>query len=150
VATDIRLDDDSSEQWVTVAARVLNVAGSDLLLDSPERRSGAGSRFRRALVHDSNDGLTINFGDDYPGGVRINDATLKLRCLHQGATPQLPKTGELGELLVTRNVTTVEGTVIGETCSLWLCVGRPEQRRRISGAASWLPLTTGSPVVGTI
>ena len=150
MATDIRLDDDASEQWVTVDARVLNIAGSDLLLDSPERRNGGSSRFRRALVHDWNDSLTINFGDDYPGGVRINDAALRLRCLHQGATPQLPKSGGVGELLVTRNVTSVEGTIIGETCSLWLCVGQPEQARRVSGAASWLPLATGSPVVGTI
>jgi len=40
------------------------------MLDSPERRKG-NKPFRRALVHDQSDGLTINFGGDYEGGVRI-------------------------------------------------------------------------------
>ena len=67
--SDIRLDD--GEQ-VTVLCNNLNVTGHDLLLDSAARRKPNGPRFRRALVHDLNDSLTINFGGDYPGGLRLN------------------------------------------------------------------------------
>lgn len=149
MATDIRLDDDAAERWVTIDAGVLNVTGSDLLLDSPARRRGGGARFRRALVHDANDGLTINFDDDYSGGVRINDAVVNLRVVTQGAKPQLPKEGSAGDLVLTRNVTTAEGgVVLGEQYTLWLCVGRPDQQLGLSGV-SWLPVSTGQPVKGT-
>jgi len=47
---------------------VLNV--EDVVVDSPHRRSSS-SGLRRALVHDFNDGLTINWASDYPGGVTI-------------------------------------------------------------------------------
>lgn len=42
----------------------------DIKLDNPERRTRS-SGHRRALVHDHQDGLTINFNGDYPGGVKI-------------------------------------------------------------------------------
>jgi hypothetical protein len=38
--------------------------------DSQDRRK-ADTPFRRALVHDFDDGLTINWDDDYPGGVTV-------------------------------------------------------------------------------
>jgi hypothetical protein len=47
---------------------------TDLILDSEERRSGdhkSDKEMRRALVHNVNDGLTINYNGDYPGGVAI-------------------------------------------------------------------------------
>lgn len=47
---------------------------TDLILDSEERRSEghkSDKELRRALVHDTNDGLTINYGGDYPQGVKI-------------------------------------------------------------------------------
>ena len=47
---------------------VLNV--EDVVVDSPHRRSNS-TGYRRALVHDYNDGLTINWASDYPGGVTI-------------------------------------------------------------------------------
>lgn len=62
---------DATEQ-VTVLCNNLNVQGHDFLLDSVERRKANGPRFRRALVHDQNDGLTLNFASDYPGGVTVN------------------------------------------------------------------------------
>jgi hypothetical protein len=62
---------DNGEQ-VTVLCNNLAVHGHDLLLDSPGRRKPDGPKFRRAIVHNSADGLTINFADDYPGGVTIN------------------------------------------------------------------------------
>ncbi len=43
----------------------------DLCIDSPDRRKNETSH-RRALVHDFNDGLTVNWGNDYPGGVSLN------------------------------------------------------------------------------
>ena len=70
--SDIVLDD--SEQ-ITVLCNNLKVQGHDFLLDSPERRRPGGSSFRRAVVHDQNDGLTINFASDYPGGVLLNGVT---------------------------------------------------------------------------
>jgi hypothetical protein len=80
---------DNSEQ-ITVACDNLNVQGHDFLLDSAKRRkAGHASGFRRALVHDQNDGLTFNFGNDYPGGVTISDVkalditgSLKFRISH--------------------------------------------------------------------
>lgn len=60
-------------QQITVQCDNLKVEGHDFLLDSPSRRKpGASSAFRRAVVHDQSDGLTINFGNDYPGGVTLN------------------------------------------------------------------------------
>jgi hypothetical protein len=63
---------DETDQ-VTVLCNNLNVKGHDFVLDSVERRKlGGGPRFRRALVHDQADGLTVNFGNDYPGGVTLH------------------------------------------------------------------------------
>lgn len=42
----------------------------DLCLDSPDRRKNE-SEYRRALVHDFSDGLTVNWDRDYPGGVTV-------------------------------------------------------------------------------
>lgn len=68
--SDVVLD---SDQQVTVLCQNLNVQGHDFLLDSAERRKPplAPPRFRRALVHDQNDGLTVNFAGDYPGGLSL-------------------------------------------------------------------------------
>jgi hypothetical protein len=71
--SDIILDENSEQ--VTVFCNNLNVQGHDLLLDSAARRKPNGPTFRRALVHDENDGLTMNFNDDYPGGVTLNGVT---------------------------------------------------------------------------
>ena len=70
--TDIRLDD-ADGSFVTVDSRVLKSTASDFLLENPARRKANTRAIRRALVHDQNDGLTINYNSDYPGGVTIND-----------------------------------------------------------------------------
>jgi hypothetical protein len=49
----------------------LYVRHHDLHLDHAARRSANGG-YRRALVHDLQDGLTLNWARDYPGGVTIN------------------------------------------------------------------------------
>jgi hypothetical protein len=63
--SDIQLWDDIDGQ--------VKVAAPDLCVDGEEgRRKGRGkSNYRRALVHDLDDGLTMNWDDDYSGGVTI-------------------------------------------------------------------------------
>ncbi len=75
MATDVRLDDVDGT-FVVVQGRVLKVAGTDLMLDSAERHQQGHGPNRRALVHDTHDGLTINFNGDYPGGVTIDGDTV--------------------------------------------------------------------------
>jgi hypothetical protein len=63
----------------------VHIDGFDLDLDSSERRSNT-SGLRRALVHDFDDGLTINYAGDYPAGVRIHGATSIRGALHTEGT----------------------------------------------------------------
>jgi hypothetical protein len=70
--SDLRLDEVDGT-WVVVDANVLKVTATDFLLDSPLRHRTDRPGLRRAMVHDQQDGLTINFHRDYPGGVTIND-----------------------------------------------------------------------------
>lgn len=65
--SDIKFDG----EYVLIEGTWTKLATLDLMLDAPSRRRVAGG-FRRALVHDGNDGLTINWASDYPGGVTIN------------------------------------------------------------------------------
>lgn len=66
MSSDITLDDD----LVILEGKWVKVRAWDLMLDAQDRRqSGTGTR--RAMVHDPNDGLTINYNGDYPGGVKI-------------------------------------------------------------------------------
>lgn len=69
MATDIRLDEGDGT-FLVLASRVVKAEASDFMLDSPQRRKNVGPH-RRALVHDQNDGLTVNFNGDYPGGVTL-------------------------------------------------------------------------------
>jgi hypothetical protein len=69
--TDVRLDEGSDGSFIVLEGRVVKAAGSDFMLDSPERRIGR-NPFRRALVHDQDDSLTVNFANDYKGGVTLN------------------------------------------------------------------------------
>jgi len=77
IMTDIILDD-ADGTYITVDSQVVRCTGSDLLLENPARRRLNTHAIRRALVHDQNDGLTINYNNDYPGGVTINDV-VKIR-----------------------------------------------------------------------
>jgi hypothetical protein len=65
----------------------LNVQGHDFLLDSAERRKPSGPKFRRALAHDQSDGLTFNFGNDYPGGVTISGPLIITISHHEEMLP---------------------------------------------------------------
>jgi hypothetical protein len=69
MTTDVRLDQ-ADGTFLELEARVVKAIASDFMLDLPSRRKGGGPH-RRALVHDQNDGLTVNFNGDYPGGVTV-------------------------------------------------------------------------------
>jgi hypothetical protein len=147
MTTDIRLDDGPSANWVAVDAPVLKVEGSDFILDSAIRRSGAMSGYRRALVHSEGDTLTVNFNGDYTGGVIIQNARVNIACLHQGGAPELPKSGTLGDLLLTFNRSIMNGIPVGATVTLWLCIGRLDQIA--PGGAYWVPISNGEAIEGT-
>lgn len=54
----------------------VKVEAWDFCLESNDRRKKEDKNpQRRALVHDYEDGLTVNWGDDYPGGVTVNGVT---------------------------------------------------------------------------
>ncbi|MTB88302.1 hypothetical protein H9L21_01765 [Aeromicrobium senzhongii] len=65
--TDIRFEGD----FIHLEGLVVRATANDLMLDASARRT-TGTPFRRALVHDFDDGLTLNWDHDYPGGVSIN------------------------------------------------------------------------------
>jgi hypothetical protein len=141
MATNVLLDQGPTGTWVTVDAPALHVSGSDLLLDSATRRGGAGAGgYRRALVHDEGDRLTVNFSGDYSGGVRINDAWLNIARVPSG---ELPKKGAVGDLVLT-----VERSALGQAVTLWLCVGRGDTVV-LGGGVYWVPLSQGAAVQGT-
>ena len=71
--SDIKLNNNRVE----VEGTYLQFKGVDFLLDNTDRRGTRNrTRPRRALVHDFQDGLTINWANDYPGGVTINNGKI--------------------------------------------------------------------------
>ncbi|PHN02694.1 hypothetical protein [Flavilitoribacter nigricans] len=71
--SDIKLDG----VYLVLEGDYLKFRGHDLMLDRQARRGPENpSGPRRALVHDHNDGLTINYGSDYPGGVTVNNGKI--------------------------------------------------------------------------
>ena len=90
MATDIKLDQGSDGSFLLLEGRVVKATASDLMLDSPERRIGP-KPFRRALVHNQSDGLTVNFANDYQGGITLNGVT--------EISPQTPKGGPLSKTI---------------------------------------------------
>src|SRR3954463_12607258 len=102
VSADITFGTGNHEEWVTFEALVVKSQGTDFILDNAARRSRPGGA-RRALVHDSTDGLTINFNGDYPGGVTL-PGTVRVGQLHlsavtQGPEPPLPANASVGDML---------------------------------------------------
>jgi hypothetical protein len=151
VPTDIRLDEFDGN-WIVLEGVYLKHTGSDIMLDSPARRAGRHGPHRRALVHDPVDGLTINWANDYTGGVRINDAQVNLRA-HVQETPGLPANAEVGDLrLVHRTSQGKLSQFAGEDVSLWLCVPRTGPISAVSLAprpATWRQVQLGPAVEGT-
>ncbi len=92
--TDILLDQRNGN-WLQLDAAAVHVRAADLMLDHPQRRKpGRSKPHRRALVHDADDGLTINFNNDYPGGVTINGVTRIAP-----ARPPAQRRGTIGQAL---------------------------------------------------
>lgn len=61
----------STNNEVVVESFSLKMTGADLKIDHAPRRAND-SAYRRAIVHDFDDGLTFNWGHDYPGGISLN------------------------------------------------------------------------------
>jgi hypothetical protein len=80
------------------------------MLDSPERRKNA-TGFRRALVHDQSDGLTVNFNGDYQGGVSINGSIINLNG-PGGLRIGLDEHGAIGAATNGVDHVTIHGTII--------------------------------------
>ena len=70
MASDVKLD-----------GQQVRVEAWDLVLDAGDRRKTPEGD-RRALVHDVGDALTLNWGHDYPGGVRLNGVRLITKDPH--------------------------------------------------------------------
>lgn len=70
MSADIKLDGN----WLVFEGQWTRVRSWDLMLDAEDRRSDS-SGWRRALVHNHEDGLTINYSSDYPAGVKIEGNT---------------------------------------------------------------------------
>lgn len=114
MATDIKLDQQGGN-WLVAESQIFKSTASDIMLDAPTRRRGGASPYRRALVHDFNDGLTLNYAGDYPGGVTVHGALAATGAVSAGGAVSvagdavvagdLSVTGELivgGEPLTTR------------------------------------------------
>lgn len=141
MATDIKLDQGDGN-WVLVEGKVLKTTAADLMLDSPERRLPGGGPFRRALVHDSQDGLTINFSGDYRGGVTVVGNLTVTGELQVGSTSMhaLESTVAMLETRVAQLMALVEAVVIPE----WRTrteVESGDDMRVVSPPASELGLT---------
>jgi hypothetical protein len=67
---DVKLDQGDGTS-LYLEGRVVKARTSDFMLEAPERRKRA-TPHRRALVHDHDDGLTVNYAQDYPGGLTLN------------------------------------------------------------------------------
>lgn len=144
MATDIRLDEGGDESWLVAQCRIAKVEGTDIILDAPDRRAGHGGDLRRALVHDTGDGLTLNFNNDYSGGVTINSARLNLR-----AVGSMPANGKIGDLIMLRRgLTEGQFTHLNDSCSLWLCVPGSDMAAS-AGRTFWSQVSLGEPVVGS-
>jgi hypothetical protein len=86
--TDIKLDEGDGN-WMRLECAVVMITASDFMLDSPGRKHSAGHR--RALVHDQQDGLTINFNGDYPGGVTVDGNLTVSGDLRAGVLTELKR-----------------------------------------------------------
>lgn len=108
---------------VTVSGPVLRVEATDLMLDAPGRRSGGGHRYRRALVHDQGDGLTINYNGDYPGGLTLAGVT--------EITPRRPENNQA----VLQPAVHVAGDIRFDVPTGPLAVDQPEPRSLVEELA---------------
>lgn len=146
--SDILLNDGDGN-WLTLDATVIQSRASDLILDSQARRGANTSGLRRALVHDQQDGLTINYNGDYPGGVSlvgVSRLNLRPRTV-DGGSPKLPKSAAAGDVVLVHTVTRIGNQIVGEDSTVWICVG--QALTAINPVSQWRPLLMGDAVDGT-
>lgn len=142
MATDIIMDDEGGN-YLTLSAFFVRARAADFMLDHPQRRRPGAGGYRRALVHDPEDGLTINYANDYPGGIKLNSAKLNLRAM-KGAGG-LPKTGNVGDLIFVYYSSNDPRGVGMDKYRLYICVGHGEF---LSGVR-WQEIPLGETVLGT-
>ena len=168
MSSDIKLDAEG-DGWVTVESDVLKARSSDFMLDcGPRRRSQEG--YRRALVHNEDDGLTVNCDGDYPGDVLVDSAVtiqgngvIRGDCRINGdaridgavrLTPieseggALPRKGNIGDLVVVQNVAASVASEVNDV-SLWICIG-PGIGFAGGDQVYWQRLSAGEAVAGTL
>jgi hypothetical protein len=112
MTSDIKLDG----EWVVVDGSWTKLRTHDLMLDSPYRRQNQ-SGARRALVHDTSDGLTINYAGDYPGGVTIKGKVSAESVQIMNATTAELKTDSLKVGSAKLAYTSTSGLHIGDGTS---------------------------------
>jgi hypothetical protein len=124
MATDILCGPEGHPDFAIVQARVLKVEGSDVIIDSAERRTANSPSFRRALVHDQGDGLTINFGNDYPGGVTLNGVASITPQGQKGGSKKFPLAHHIPTLVVNGDISYEVGgiTIEGQPTSIAVSV----------------------------
>lgn len=89
MATDVLLDDHDGT-WITLNAKVVSTSASAVMVDNPDHRLPDSPEYRRALAHNRDDGLTVNFGDDYPGGLTLRGVVrITPKEVAEGETPDL-------------------------------------------------------------
>lgn len=154
MATDIKLNEGTDNNWVSIEAQVVDIKAADLILESGPRRSENGGTLRRALVHGVDDSLIVNFNGDYPGGTSIARARINLHVdVQSSPTPALPKTAEVGDVRLVRNRVSLPvhgepfGVPIEDRVTLWVSVGKLSH---ISPIALWSPIPLSDSVEGTI
>jgi hypothetical protein len=89
---------------------------------------------------------TSNRAGVFQSGTNI--AQISLVPLEQKtAEPELPKDGNVGDILLILNKTKLGHTVVHQKCSLWLCV---PSAGRLGWSVSWQEIQLGRVVTGTI
>lgn len=89
------------ENKVNVNSRWLHVNSWDIMLDGPGRRSEESTPYRRALVHDGEDGLTINYNMDYPGGVTLRGSVSLPETLNVAGNATFEQKPTVPDILLT-------------------------------------------------
>lgn len=117
--SDIKLNDPNLEieadNIVRIRGKLLISETWDIHLDASDRRGDAqGSRYRRALVHNPDDGLTINWANDYPSGVTVEGPTKMNGSVIFSNSPTVPDL-RIASLPDTQEIVIRKPGVLGQT-----------------------------------
>jgi hypothetical protein len=87
-----------------------------------------------------------NRGGVFQSGLNMAQISL-VPLVQAGGVPELPQSGDVGDLLLIRNIVEFSGIVISDRCSLWLCV---PSFGALSVKAFWQEVKLGNPVGGSL